>query len=219
MTGTSSQTGCFTDAARVGNRLLLEAAPQMNESERILLENQWLSSRDCEYLVLLYETFWSPDLGQDYGGSRVIDHTVFSVNTEIESYLRRVTERLRNRVQEFFGIPGLILESLYLAALLEGGFRKTHADNEKYVGGRWIPNHTPQRDYTAIVYLNSDFSGGDLCFPQHNVCVSPKRGLLVAFPSSRNFVHAVDRVSRGTRYTMPVWFTRDPHFAASGLAN
>lgn len=190
----------------------------MNESERILLDNKWLRSEECEYFILLYETFWSPDVGQDYDGNRVIDHSVFSRSTEIEQYLRGVAKRLQDRIQEFFGVTDLVLESLFLAALREGGFHDAHADNEKYVSGKWMPNHTPQRDYTAIVYLNSDFSGGDLWFPQHNVCISPKCGLLVAFPSSGDFVHGVDRVSRGTRYSLPVWFTRDKLFAAT-LAN
>jgi len=187
----------------------------MNESERILLDNKWLPSEDCEYLILLYETFWSPDVGLDYNGNRVIDYSVFSGSTEVGQYLRGITKRLQDRVQEFFGVTGLVLESLFLAALREGGFHEAHADNEKYVGDKWIPNHTPQRDYTAIVYLNSDFSGGDLCFPEHNVCICPECGLLVAFPSSGDFVHGVARVSRGTRYSMPVWFTRDMHFAAT----
>jgi hypothetical protein len=187
----------------------------MHESESILLEDEWLRSEDCEYLVLLYKTFWSPDVGEDYHGNRVIYYSVFSGSTEVKQYLRGLTKRLQDRVQEFFGVRGLVLEALFLAALREGGFNKAHADNQKYVRGKWIPNHTPQRDYTAIVYLNSDFGGGNLRFPQHNVCIRPHRGLLVAFPSSGDFVHSVARVNRGTRYSMPVWFTRDKRFAAT----
>ena len=41
-----------------------------------------------------------------------------------------------------------------------------HADRERRTAdGGWEPNHTPYRDYTGIVYLNSEnahFSGGVL---------------------------------------------------------
>jgi hypothetical protein len=190
----------------------------MNESERILIDKNWLSPKECKYFILLYETFWSPEIGEEYHGYRAIDYFVFTGSAEIKLYLRGVTERLRDRIQEFFGVTGLVLESFFLAALLEGGFHEAHADNEKYAGHKWVPNHTPQRDYTAILYLNSDFGGGDLCFPQHKLCISPESGLLVVFPSSRDFIHSVRRVRRGTRYSMPFWFTKDVRFAAV-LAN
>jgi hypothetical protein len=190
----------------------------MNESKSILVENTWLRSEDCEYLIVLYETFWSPDVGTDFNGDRGLYYTVFSGSTEVKQYLRALSKRLQDRIQEFFGVTGLFLEALFLAALLKGAFHKRHADNEKYVGGKWIPNHVPQRDYTALVYLNSDFGGGDLRFPQHNVCIRPQRGLLVAFPSNGAFVHRVTRVNRGTRYSMPVWFTKDKRFASTLLS-
>jgi predicted 2-oxoglutarate/Fe(II)-dependent dioxygenase YbiX len=70
-----------------------------------------------------------------------------------------------------------------------------------------VPNHTPQRDYTELAYLNDDFKGGELVFPDLDAVITPKPGLLVAFPSNHKFVHAVPNVLSGKRYSLPVWFT------------
>src|ERR1051326_3353804 len=90
----------------------------MNESKSILVENTWLRSEDCEYLIVLYETFWSPDVGTDFNGDRGLYYTVFSGSTEVKQYLRALSKRLQDRIQEFFGVTGLFLEAFVLAALL-----------------------------------------------------------------------------------------------------
>jgi predicted 2-oxoglutarate/Fe(II)-dependent dioxygenase YbiX len=48
--------------------------------------------------------------------------------------------------------------------------------------------------------------GGELVFPDVDVVIIPKAGLLVAFPSNHKFVHAVPKVLSGKRYSLPVWF-------------
>ena len=81
-----------------------------------------------------------------------------------------------------------------------------HADNEREENGHWVPNHTPNRKFTAIAYLNSDFTGGELIFPHRNLTIKPEPGLVVAFPCDHNFVHQVAKVLTGKRYSLPIWF-------------
>jgi hypothetical protein len=38
--------------------------------------------------------------------------------------------------------------------------------------------------FFAPVYLNADFTGGELVFPDVDVVIIPKPGLLVGFPSN-----------------------------------
>jgi len=65
----------------------------------------------------------------------------------------------------------------------------------------------PNRDYTGLAYLNDDFTGGELVFPNRDVIITPKPDLLVGFPSNHKFVHAVPKVLSVKRYSLPVWFT------------
>jgi 2-oxoglutarate-Fe(II)-dependent oxygenase superfamily protein len=83
------------------------------------------------------------------------------------------------------------------------------ADNERREHGRWVANHTPQRDYTGLSHLNDDFRGGELVFLDRDVVIIPKSGLLVGFPSNYEFVHAVPKVGSDKRYCLPIWVIVD----------
>ncbi|KAG7336782.1 2OG-Fe(II) oxygenase superfamily-domain containing protein [Nitzschia inconspicua] len=52
------------------------------------------------------------------------------------------------------------------------------------------------------------------CSPSNVVCftdvrIRPKAGRLVCFPSTERYLHRVDEVTYGTRYTLTLWFTRN----------
>jgi len=42
--------------------------------------------------------------------------------------------------------------------------------------GDWVPNHTPQRDASAIYYLNETFDGGEIVFDRERLAVSRVEG-------------------------------------------
>ena len=105
-------------------------------------------------------------------------------------------------------------ETVILAALGAGGHHSRHADNcRQNEQGDWVANHTPQRDVTAIYYLNDEFDGGEIVFERVPLVVKPRRGLLLAFPSDAVHLHEVLAVRSGVRYTMPIWFTKQQRYA------
>jgi predicted 2-oxoglutarate/Fe(II)-dependent dioxygenase YbiX len=110
------------------------------------------------------------------------------------------------------GDPRLYPETIILTAMGPGGCHVAHADNvERDAAGRWVPNHTPDRTHTAMVYLSEwwgrDFDGGELHFPAVSVSVRPREGLLVVFPSDGEHVHEVSEVTAGKRYALSIWLT------------
>jgi 2OG-Fe(II) oxygenase superfamily len=102
------------------------------------------------------------------------------------------------------------IETVLMVALGPGGHHSAHADNRRLEGDAWVPNHTPQRSFSAIVYLNGDFEGGEIDFPDLGQRIKPTAGLLVAFPSDERYVHQVLPVTAGKRYSLALWFTQDP---------
>ena len=46
-----------------------------------------------------------------------------------------------------------------------------------------------------------------LDFPDLNIKVRPKPGMMVAFPSNRHYLHGVEPVTRGHRYSIVTWKT------------
>lgn len=71
------------------------------------------------------------------------------------------------------------------------------------------------RDYSAILYLNEDFQGGNLFFTEMDAVtvtaqVRPKCGRLVAFSSGGENPHGVWAVTRGRRCAIALWYTLSP---------
>ena len=74
--------------------------------------------------------------------------------------------------------------------------------------GEWIPNHTPTRFCTTILYLNDNFEGGETHFPYFDVQCTPKAGTLLVFKSDYPCEHGV-RPVEGARYNLAAWFASE----------
>lgn len=58
---------------------------------------------------------------------------------------------------------------------------------------------------SVLGYLNDDYEGGELYFPQHDYVIRPKKNMLILFPGNTHYVHGVSEVTSGTRYTISQW--------------
>ncbi|KAM6921307.1 prolyl 3-hydroxylase 2 [Xenentodon cancila] len=73
------------------------------------------------------------------------------------------------------------------------------------------------RDYSALLYLNGDFEGGEFIFTEMDAktvtaSVKPKCGRMVGFSSGGENPHGVKAVTSGQRCAVALWFTLDPLF-------
>ncbi|XP_054473034.1 prolyl 3-hydroxylase 1 [Anoplopoma fimbria] len=71
------------------------------------------------------------------------------------------------------------------------------------------------RDYSAILYLNDDFEGGEFIFTELDAKtvtaeVRPQCGRMVGFGAGRENPHGVRAVTKGQRCAVALWFTLDP---------
>jgi predicted 2-oxoglutarate/Fe(II)-dependent dioxygenase YbiX len=57
--------------------------------------------------------------------------------------------------------------------------------------------------YSTMLYLNDDFTGGELYFPQYgNFEVKPEPGMLVMFSGNDKHLHGVKEIKSGIRYVI-----------------
>jgi predicted 2-oxoglutarate/Fe(II)-dependent dioxygenase YbiX len=93
-----------------------------------------------------------------------------------------------------------------------GGKYDLHNDSEDFVDGNL--QRVCERDVTILLYLNDDYEGGELEFPDWNCTFKPKAGTLIAFPSYIEFSHRVHPVTKGKRYNLVSWInTHDRIYA------
>ncbi len=57
--------------------------------------------------------------------------------------------------------------------------------------------------FSLVAYINDDYEGGEINFPNHNVTIKPKAGSLIMFPSQEPYIHEVKPIVSGTRYMSP----------------
>jgi 2OG-Fe(II) oxygenase superfamily len=56
--------------------------------------------------------------------------------------------------------------------------------------------------FTAILYFNDNYEGGELYFNNYNVLLKPEAGSMVIFPGS--FIHEVKEIKGNNRYMMSI---------------
>jgi hypothetical protein len=58
---------------------------------------------------------------------------------------------------------------------------------------------------SILVYLNDEYEGGELYFPDLDFGIRPKKGMMITFPGNLYYTHGVAPVTSGTRYTLSQW--------------
>ena len=86
-----------------------------------------------------------------------------------------------------------------------GGHYKGHNDGEhfNYETRQW--ERIMDRDVSFLFYLNDQYGGGELEFYDLGLTIKPKKGMMIAFPSYKDFAHKVHPVTWGHRYTLVSW--------------
>jgi hypothetical protein len=164
--------------------------------DKILVSGNTLSLKECAFLIDLYDRDSGLTRCRDYNSRPLLDYyTLRDVDSESANWVYRVTVRCKENIETHFSTPELFVESFFVASIISGDSHIPHADNERREDRRWVPNHTPQRDYTALVYLNDDFTGGELVFPALDVLITPQPGLSL-YTQSRRFAPESDTLFR-----------------------
>lgn len=117
---------------------------------------------------------------------------------DIEDLLNSYGQRVLDFVKNCY--PGPFEEydksKTHIARFSPGAGMHEHFDSTK-------PN-----DIATLIYINNDYEGGEIYFPDYQIFIKPSAGDLVCFPDTPDFVHGVKPVLDGIRYTLPRWFTR-----------
>jgi len=150
-------------------------------------------------------TKWRQTGPVDPWHDRTIQHN--DARIDIQALLRTVRQRTLNLLINAYKLEKpLYADSLSITRWRFGDDQKPHADNAHFDGS---PHPYPWRDFGAIIYLNTDFEGGEIHFPDLKLKPKMLPGSIVFFPGALDFVHGVTRVMGGTRYTIALFLTHD----------
>lgn len=95
----------------------------------------------------------------------------------------------RKRFMEIVSQCGCFVESVpTINVWREGNDQRVHFDNN---------------EFSALIYVNDDYLGGEINFPEIELSIKPKAGSLIVWPGY--FKHSVSLVVSGTRFTLPMF--------------
>jgi predicted 2-oxoglutarate/Fe(II)-dependent dioxygenase YbiX len=102
--------------------------------------------------------------------------------------------------------PTLYSDLINFARWPPGYELQPHADSENPNG---VEHPFPWRDFATVMYLNDDYEGGEIFFPNLGLELKPQPRTLIVFPGTLFFLHGVKRVTRGMRHTIASFLTFD----------
>jgi predicted 2-oxoglutarate/Fe(II)-dependent dioxygenase YbiX len=194
-----------------------------NLLQNILIQPNTINEQGLEAINQLIKKSKRNDLGvfdaqktNDTGKTEwQLDKTVRDTqNIALEPILPQIFSLLQKTVSEvinpYYNFEVKDAEAPQLLCYGIGGHYHPHVDAEaiwmnKDGTKEWRKNM--DRDLAVLLYLNDDYEGGNLVFPELHINIRPKKGMLVAFPATHNYIHGVEPVTKGERFAIVTWMT------------
>jgi predicted 2-oxoglutarate/Fe(II)-dependent dioxygenase YbiX len=192
-----------------------------NDKTNIQSREDFMTSKELEFLSNaarnikiwdITETHYNED-GTVIYDSKYWEDRVATTNTldkndpSIVPIIEKLVLRLKDQVDEFFNVDAHAT-SPAIVRWLPGQLQMPHADKELHEGeNAGKPNDFPYYDIAGLFYLNDDYEGGELYFPNQGIQFKPKAGSAYFFPGDMNYIHGVTEIKSGIRYVIPFFWT------------
>lgn len=115
-----------------------------------------------------------------------------------ENFFLNLVSRIKFCIGEIFP-NDLSLNTIHAQKWGPGGIGHPHSDNTDENGN---PSFYEINKISAIIYLDDQYSGAELYFPEHQFEIKPKAGSIVVFPGGKENVHGVRELVSGKRHTI-----------------
>lgn len=135
--------------------------------------------------------------------------------TRIAQDIKSYRSRVQRAIEDHCGFSVVDLSGTTIRKWYPGESQDPHADCEAVFfrnsdGIQMEPINNFSSifiEYAALTYLNDDYEGGEIYFPEYGLEIKPKAGELIFFPGSHFYEHGVNEVVSGNRYAVMTFFT------------
>ena len=176
----------------------------MTEEERAFLLNAAKSIDSWDRTETHYNEDGVVIYDASYWDNRVASRPILDeIDPEISIVIEKLVKRLKIEVDNFFNVDAFPT-SPAIVRWMEGYRQEPHADKQLQNGE---PNDFPWYDLAGLFYLNDDYEGGELYFPDQGIEFKPKPGAAYFFPGDIGYSHGVKEITSGIRYVIPFFWT------------
>lgn len=207
-----------------GKEHIIELENFMSEEELTTLNNFIRNNKDWDYTESHFNEDGVCIYDASYWEDRVASgSTLQQYAPHIHDMISAMMDRLKEKVDEHFRVDAWAT-SPTMVRWVPGNLQHPHADKELHKYEKWgghpdregQPNDFPFYDIAGLFYINDDYEGGELYFPEQGIQFKPKPGAAYFFPGDREYIHGITEITSGERYTCPFFFTIMKHFDKEG---
>lgn len=196
---------------------------QPNLLTNILIQPNVISKQGVEYILDYIRSqptedlsVFDPDMSNHTGNTeftvdkKVRDTQVVNGDGIMPDLIDLLRNTVKNVINPFYEFEINDSEVPQILSYQVGGHYVPHVDGESIwqaPNKELIWRKSTDRDLSIVFFLNDDFEGGDFVFPELRVRVRPEPGMMIAFPSTHQYLHGVEPVTKGKRYSIVNWMT------------
>jgi predicted 2-oxoglutarate/Fe(II)-dependent dioxygenase YbiX len=172
----------------------------------IVIVNNFIDDKTCLKITKAFDVL---NEEPDIYGTKDTDMVKVVVNPKIE-IMQSVLLNVLEKTQEFYS-QQLYISEFRISCYKPGYSMGLHDDSV---------SHKEPFTASAVLYLNNDFSGGDIFFPYRELKHTPAMCDLVVFDSkNKKNLHGVETTTSGIRYSSAIWMTDKKNEALSFIHN
>lgn len=113
-----------------------------------------------------------------------------------EGFVLDYVKNIVNKIYQVHSeVKELVVGDIIFTYYAPGSYLKAHRDDY---------NADTNTLYTAVLYLNDDYTGGELEFPENNLKYKPKTGSVISIDNHE--LHQVNTILEGKRYIIGFGF-------------
>lgn len=203
---------CFCGSGKRFKHCCGLRADQRPPPHGVGIAENFLSAQECRALVRLADTLEgqrymvrdrSSNLALTVDDTRVTERVILG---EHQPLLDAVVARaFEEQIIPRTGQTIDWYEEPQLLRYTAGGFYVYHSDAYYYSVDDKAWRKAVDRDVSLLIYLNDEYTGGELEFRRLAYTLRPQAGMLVWFPSDMRYEHMAKLVTSGHRYALVSW--------------
>lgn len=122
------------------------------------------------------------------------------IDDKEKNHFKRVDCTEHPLVQKISNLFPYKTESVSIAYYPTNTYNTPHADNCMWENG--IVKRIKDWTHTGIIFLNNNFEGGKLIYPNQGCIFVPTVGTMIVTPAGEDYIHFVEPVTVGERFTL-----------------
>jgi hypothetical protein len=179
------------------------------DPDKLLQDIELLESLPDETSITKWTDWKAYKSEYSFGAQKTIKYSVF--DESLPHYMSCLS--IYNRINDSINKVSSDYASMH--DNLDIGFLTPLSISKYFVGksmGPHVDSHDddPFKTISVVLYLNDDYEGGEINFPEQGIQVKPKAGSIVVFPSKKPYFHESKPIISGTKYMTP-GFWQLPH--------